>query len=298
MSQRPINESEGVLPRKGSPGQEEAGANGSRTPQEVAQALVTWRESLQSVKRSIDEATQAVSTLRTTLLEMAPLWRSLGELEQALKDIQWEEPPAAPAEAGEPAPAPAAVEEPAATVPPPSVEAAPTVEAEAPPAAVAAAPEAKAEAATPEPAATAEKPAEKTETEAPPEAKTAVPEAAATAGPVEKTEAVGAFSEPRRPLPTEEVEREPPPLFKYTITVEDPGSETPLVPLYRALGRMGRMRDMDLVSYTNGVAVISLQSDEEIVADDLRDAISEALQRGCRVANHESNVFLVRMEPQ
>ena len=112
----------------------------------------------------------------------------------------------------------------------------------------------------------------------------------------EKVAPAAAFSEPRRPLPTEEVEREAPALFKYSITVEDPGSETPLVPLYRALGRVGRIRDMDLVSYTNGVAVIALQSDEEIVGDDLGDAIKEALGRDCRVVNHESNVFLVRME--
>ncbi len=236
-----------------------SGAGGIRVPEDVSRALSAWRESLVSVKRSIDEAVQAVGALRATLLDMAPLWSSLGELERALKDIRWEDAPVAATKLEAAAPAPAAVEEAAVSTEAPSLEAGLALDAKSPPAG---------EPSAPKP----EVPAQAAET------------------------AVGAFSEPHRPLPAEGIEREPPAAHSYTVTVEDPGSETPLVPLYRALGRVGRIRDMELVSYTNGVAVISLQSDEEIAGDDLRQAISEAMERACRVVNLENNAFVVRLE--
>ena len=55
----------------------------------VAAALAAWRQSLESAKRSIDEATTAVGLLNATLREMAPLWRSLGQLQRALTDVDW-----------------------------------------------------------------------------------------------------------------------------------------------------------------------------------------------------------------
>jgi methyl-accepting chemotaxis protein len=51
---------------------------------QIVAAFTRWRESLESVRRSIDEATAAVGLLRATLNEMAPLWRGLEQLEQTL----------------------------------------------------------------------------------------------------------------------------------------------------------------------------------------------------------------------
>ena len=51
---------------------------------QIVAAFTRWRESLESVRRSIDEATAAVGLLRATLREMTPLWRGLEQLEQAL----------------------------------------------------------------------------------------------------------------------------------------------------------------------------------------------------------------------
>ena len=59
--------------------------------EQMAAALAAWRQSLESAKKSIDEATTAVGLLNATLREMAPLWRSLGQLQMALTDIDWAE---------------------------------------------------------------------------------------------------------------------------------------------------------------------------------------------------------------
>ena len=309
MSQRPSQEWEAGPPaRKGaSSDQDGGGGNGSRTSGDIREALAVWQQSLQSVKQSIDEATRAVGALRAALVDMAPLWRSLGQLEQALKEIQWEEPTAiaSPLEAAEAPTVEAADSQVAAPEAEPEEATAPSVEASVP----------EAEAIAQEAEAVAQGPVEEPEVVGAVEGSVGEPEnVAAAEEPAAEVEAAtqdveatveeqepapaAAFSGPRRPLPAEGLEREPPAAHAYTITVEDPGAEAPLVPLYRALGRVGRIRDMDLVSYTNGVAVISLQSDDEIAADDLRVAISESVERNCRIVNHESNVFLVRMEPR
>src|SRR4030067_872705 len=61
------------------------------SPEELAAALARWRESLESVKKSIDGATTAIGLLRSTLREMEPLWGSLGHLEKALTGTNWGE---------------------------------------------------------------------------------------------------------------------------------------------------------------------------------------------------------------
>src|SRR3990172_6540481 len=54
---------------------------------ELAAAFAAWRGSLESVQKRVEDATAAIDLLRAPLREMAPLWRSLGQLEKALTEI-------------------------------------------------------------------------------------------------------------------------------------------------------------------------------------------------------------------
>ena len=60
---------------------------------ELVAAVDRWTETLQSVQKSIEEAAAAISLLRETLKPMAPVLRSLGVLEDALRGFTEEPPP-------------------------------------------------------------------------------------------------------------------------------------------------------------------------------------------------------------
>jgi hypothetical protein len=53
---------------------------------EVALEAGGWKKSLKSMRASIDDAAGAVNLLRSTLQELAPMWRSLSRLEEAVRD--------------------------------------------------------------------------------------------------------------------------------------------------------------------------------------------------------------------
>jgi hypothetical protein len=86
----------------------------------------------------------------------------------------------------------------------------------------------------------------------------------------------------------------------YTITVEDRREEdrrtnVDLAPLHRALMAIEGVRDLSLVSYTHGVAVISLEAQSEITTSELESAIAEAMQRDCTVVARDDYRMHVRV---
>lgn len=211
---------------------------------QIAAAFTRWRESLESVRRSIDEATTAVGLLRASLQEMAPLWRSLEQLEQALNSSDL---------AGAIEQAAAAAQEVAAKsggLSPQTVTDSEDVVA-------------------PEP--------EESEVEAPWSERPALSDAG-------------------RPRPAREV-----PSFgagsqnSYTVTVEDVGAKVKLVPLHQSLSRVEGVRELSLKSYANGIAVVCIDSEVELEAPVLQEAISAGMNRACRITAGEGSSFLVRM---
>ena len=212
--------------------------------EQLAAAFAAWRTSLESARKSIDEATTAIGLLNGTLREMAPLWRSLGQLQKALTDVDWAE----------------AIDE-----------------------ATAAAEEALAKATGLRPS-----PVALSEEAAAPELEEPETEAAREAAP--------AFSGPGRPLARLEVPASdggaP---YSYTVTVEEVGSRVKLVPLHQSLSEVEGIRELSLKSYTNGVAVVSIDSEIELEAPVLEEALSTGMHQGCRVISGEGPSFLVRM---
>jgi hypothetical protein len=210
----------------------EAGTDAS----DLAAAFAAWRQSLESVKKSISEATVAVGLLNATLREMAPLWRSLGQLQKALTDIEWTE----------------AMDE-----------------------AAAAAEEALAKAAVPRPTLVAV--SEEPETEA---AQEEAPVLAGAGRPLARLDV---------PIPDGGAP------YSYTVTVEEVGSRVKLVPLHQSLSQVKGVRELSLKSYTNGVAVVSVDSEIELEASTFEEAFTTGMHQACRVVSGEGPSFLVRM---
>lgn len=80
----------------------------------------------------------------------------------------------------------------------------------------------------------------------------------------------------------------------YRITVEDRGRSVDLVPLHRALLGMEGVRDMSLLSYNNGVAIVSLETTDELDPDTLRACLVGAMSRRARV-EASNNAFVVKL---
>jgi hypothetical protein len=210
--------------------------------EQMAAAFATWRQSLESVKKSIDEATTAVGLLNATLREMAPLWRSLGQLQRALTDVDWAQ----------------AMDE-----------------------ATAAAEEALAKATGlgPSPVAVSQAAAELEEPDT---------EAAQEAAP-----AISGTGRPPSRLEVPTLDGGAP--YSYTVTVEEMGSRVKLVPLHQSLSQVEGIRELSLKSYTNGVAVVSIDSEVELGGPVLEDALSTGMHQACRVISGEGPSFLARM---
>ena len=206
----------------------------------LAAALAAWRRSLESVRKSIDEATTAVGLLNATLREMAPIWRSVGQLQKALTEIDW-------AEAIDEATA--AAEETLAKAAVLRLETA----------------GAHGEEAAPEPE---------------------EPDIGAARG-------LGDRGRPATRLDIPVTSAGTP--YSYTLTVEEMGSRVKLVPLHQSLSRMAGVRELSLKSYTNGVAVVSIDSETVLEASALEEVFSNELQSACRVIAGEGPSFLVRM---
>ena len=81
----------------------------------------------------------------------------------------------------------------------------------------------------------------------------------------------------------------------YRITVEDKRRGVDLVPLHRAMLSMDGVRDMSLLSYNNGVAIVALEMTEELNPDALGDQVARAMARGATVEVHNEHTMVVKL---
>lgn len=81
----------------------------------------------------------------------------------------------------------------------------------------------------------------------------------------------------------------------YRLTVEDKRRGVDLVPLHRALLGMDGVRDMSLLSYSNGVAIISVEMTHELVPEILEQAVARAMSRGAKVEVHNDTTMVVKL---
>lgn len=222
-------------------------------PEQLAAALATWRETLMSVKESVDEATVAVGLLRATVQEMAPLWRSLGELGNALGEIDWPEAMGGTASGVEESPAEVAGHR----------------------------PQAPAQVARLRPLA----PAVPEEVLEPDAERSDLQEAADIPGTTDSP------PPPEPGTPVLEIGGS----YSCSVTVEEVGTRVKLAPLHRALGQIEGVRELSLRSYTNGVAVVTMDCAAEVDASALEEAIAAITDKPCRVVSGDGSSFLVRM---
>jgi hypothetical protein len=83
--------------------------------------------------------------------------------------------------------------------------------------------------------------------------------------------------------------------YSYTVTVEEVGSRVKLVPLHQSLSQVDGIRELSLKSYTNGVAVVSIDSEIEMEAQALQEALGGGMNQACRVISGEGPSFLARL---
>jgi hypothetical protein len=81
----------------------------------------------------------------------------------------------------------------------------------------------------------------------------------------------------------------------YRVTVEDKRRGVDLVPLHRALLGMDGVRDMSLLSYSNGTAIVSLDTLDELNPDALCQAIARAMARDARIEVHNEQTMVVKL---
>lgn len=85
---------------------------------------------------------------------------------------------------------------------------------------------------------------------------------------------------------------------QYLMTVEDRDSKVDLVPLHRALLSLAGIGDVSLVSFTNGVPVVSLSMEGELDLEQLREAVSTAMDRQCEVIPQDNDRLYLRLMSQ
>lgn len=81
----------------------------------------------------------------------------------------------------------------------------------------------------------------------------------------------------------------------YRLTVEDKRRGVDLVPLHRALLGMDGVRDMSLLSYSNGTAIVALETTAELDPDVLGKAVSRAMARDARVEVHNEQTMVIKL---
>jgi hypothetical protein len=81
----------------------------------------------------------------------------------------------------------------------------------------------------------------------------------------------------------------------YRITVEDKRRGVDLVPLHRALLGMDGVRDMSLLSYSNGTAIVALETTNELDPDTLGKAVAHAMAREVKVEVHNEQTMVIKL---
>ena len=83
---------------------------------------------------------------------------------------------------------------------------------------------------------------------------------------------------------------------QYLMTVEDREGKVDLTPLHRALAGLPGADEISLVSYSNGVPVVSLRVEGELDLDQLSAAVSTAMDRECEVIPQDTGKLYLRMK--
>ena len=83
---------------------------------------------------------------------------------------------------------------------------------------------------------------------------------------------------------------------QYLMTVEDREGNVDLVPLHRALLALASLEEANLVSYANGVPVVSLRVKGELDLEQLGSVVSTAMDRECEVIPQDNRRLYLRMK--
>ena len=85
---------------------------------------------------------------------------------------------------------------------------------------------------------------------------------------------------------------------QYLMTVEDRERRVDLVPLHRALQSLRGIQEVSLVSFANGVPVVSLRAEGEIDLGEIGKAVGAALDRDCEVIQQDTGRLFLRLTPR
>ncbi|MDI6858536.1 MAG: hypothetical protein QME71_09520 [Dehalococcoidia bacterium] len=248
------------------------GPESSLAGDDLKAAMQGWTEALRSVQKSIDDAAEAIRFLRRTMQDMAPLWQSLTNLEDALRGSVPSQRSVEDARTPTPFPRP---------VVPTLVE---DVDEEEPEVVPEPAEEPPKAAVTPQDVGW-ESFRRRSEERARPQPRRE---------PEEAPEPVAL--EPRAALkPVTLVPDDTIAAYSYRMTVEEPGKPVDLVPLHQALNNVAAIRNLSLIGYMNGVASIAIEATEEIAAAEVESAISKTLKQECSVMTHDESTLLVQI---
>jgi hypothetical protein len=84
----------------------------------------------------------------------------------------------------------------------------------------------------------------------------------------------------------------------YRITVEDKRRGVDLVPLHRAMLGIEGARDMSLLNYTNGTAIVALETEDVLDPESVRLAMQNAMKRDASVEVHNESTMVVKLTPE
>lgn len=83
---------------------------------------------------------------------------------------------------------------------------------------------------------------------------------------------------------------------QYLMTVEDREGKVDLVLLHRALADLAEVEETSLVSYANGVPVLSLRVEGELNMEQLGRVVGSAMDRECEVIPQDTGRLYLRMK--
>ncbi len=85
---------------------------------------------------------------------------------------------------------------------------------------------------------------------------------------------------------------------QYRITVEDNRRGVDLVPLHRAIQGLSSVKDMSLLSYSNGVAIVALENIGALEPELLREAVERAMSREAKIEVHNEQTMVVKIQEE
>ncbi len=85
---------------------------------------------------------------------------------------------------------------------------------------------------------------------------------------------------------------------QYRITVEDKRRGVDLVPLHRAMQGLDSVKDMSLLSYSNGVAMVLIESVGPLDPEVLRLAVGRVMSRETLVEVHNEQTMVIKIQEE